>query len=227
MEETKKDINNRTVRFSEADWFEPGINVVVGGSGGIGSSLIFLLGRLDCNIYVYDFDTVDETNLGSQFFRTKDLNTPKTTAIKNIVYEFSRNPNITELGKFTPESFTGPITFAGFDNMEARSLMFDKWCELDEKELFIDGRLLAEQGMIFCVTPDKIEEYRKFLFKDSEVETVPCTYKATPHCSFLITSMMVSFFTNYMTNKKLGFEARSLPFKFDFELALTTFTIVD
>lgn len=226
MEETKV-INNRTIRFSEADWFEPNIQVVVGGSGGIGSTLTFLLGRLECEIYLYDFDIVDEPNLGSQLFRTKDLGKSKVSAIKEIVNEFSKNNNIYDMGKFTQSSPVGPIVFAGFDNMEARSLMFNKWCELDEKELFIDGRLLAEQGMIFCVTPDRIEKYKEHLFEDSEVETVPCTYKATPHCSFLITSMMVSFFTNYMSNKKLGFEARTLPFKFDFELALTNFTSID
>ena len=75
--------------------------------------------------------------------------------------------------------------------MQARKDMFASWCEyveewkrsLETEELegplidsykttpiFIDGRLTAEQLTIFCVTPDKIEDYKEHLFDDSEVE---------------------------------------------------------
>ncbi len=138
--EEEIEINNRTVRFSEADWFKPGNVVVVGGAGGISSSLAFLLGRLECAIYIYDFDEVDETNMASQFFRTQDIGKAKTQAISEIIYEFSENSNVNQMGRFEEGGSVGPITIAGFDNMKARKMMFEAWCALENKQLFIDGR---------------------------------------------------------------------------------------
>ena len=61
-------------------------------------------------------------------------------------------------------------------------------------------RLTMEQLQIFCVTPDKIEEYEKHLFDDSEVEDAPCTMKQTSHSAAMIASHMVGLFSNHMTN---------------------------
>jgi hypothetical protein len=63
--EEVKHINNKTVRFSSAPWYSPGIEVFLGGVGGIGSWLALLLARQEANLYIFDFDRIEETNLGS------------------------------------------------------------------------------------------------------------------------------------------------------------------
>ena len=63
IKEEKKIINQKTVRFSDAIWYKPGISVIIGGVGSIGSHLSYYLGRQECDMYLYDMDSVDEVNL--------------------------------------------------------------------------------------------------------------------------------------------------------------------
>lgn len=137
-------------------------------------------------------------------------------------------------GKYDSESLTHHIMFSAFDNMEARKTMFQSWVEhisvLEEDDhdleeaIFIDGRLTAEQLQIFCVTPKDIEEYKKHLFDDSEVEDAPCTFKQTSHSAAMIASHMIAFFTNHITNVREGENVRSLPFFWEYFIPLDLLT---
>jgi molybdopterin/thiamine biosynthesis adenylyltransferase len=134
---------------------------------------------------------------------------------------FRDHRNIVPLGRFGKDSMIAPVVFSCFDNMEARKLMFEKWCEQDDKQIFIDGRMLAEQGMVYAVTPDKIERYKETLFDDSEVEDQDCSYKATTHCGKLISSLMTAVMNNYVANEIVtGMPIREVPFEINFNLQL-------
>jgi hypothetical protein len=130
--------------------------------------------------------------------------------------------------KYDSDSIKHRYMFSGFDNMQARKDMFNNfivyvnsWKEDggSETPIFIDGRLSAEQLQIFCVTPDKIEEYKKHLFNDDEVEDAPCTFKQTSHAAAMIASHMVGFFTNHYTNNVIGEIVRDVPFKWEYFIA--------
>jgi molybdopterin/thiamine biosynthesis adenylyltransferase len=213
-------INNRTVRFSDLEWYQPNVEVVLGGLGGIGSYLAYFLGRIECHLYVYELDTIDETNMGGQFYSTNNIGQTKAESIKLKLIDYCNNHNVQVLGKFEHDSMVCPICFSAFDNMEARKMMFNNWCQLEDKELFIDGRMNAENFEIYVITPDRIDRYKETLFDDSEVEDAPCSAKATSHCGGMIGSMITALFTNYLTNKKFGEEVRDLPFKTQMDIAL-------
>lgn len=235
VEEVKKDeqdiqVNNRTVRFSGSPWYEPGITAIIGGAGGIGSWLSFFLGRQEAELFIFDFDNYDESNTGGQLVHTRQIGMNKATAIKETISLFSNNNTVETFGKYTEESFSNNVVFSGFDNMKAREIMFNNWVKYYEKNknkeglrfIFIDGRLLAEQGEVYFVTPDKIKDYRATLFSDDEVPNEDCTYKATSHCSAILAGYMVSGFNNFITNCKKG-NIRDLPFSINFALPLLTF----
>ena len=189
-------------RFSEAHWFDPSIVVTIGGLGSIGSWLCFMMSRLVDKIYVYDFDKVEEVNMAGQIYGSRDLNKIKTEACSDMVSNYSPGTTIIQRSKFEKESPVTPICFAGFDSMQARKDMFESWKKLENRELFVDGRLTAEQLWVYAVVKGKESEYEKYLFSDDEVEDLPCSFKSTTHISSMIASIMTVMFTNYIANKK-------------------------
>jgi hypothetical protein len=237
-------------RFKDAPWFPTEeVHCIVGGSGGIGTWLTLLLARATFTPIIYDFDTIEEHNMGGQLFPKRLIGKTKVEALKEIVKDFTDTEIIANNEKYQSDSMSHHYVFSAFDNMQARKDMFGAWKEyvkewqedisvissLSENDenvtvlppfvpIFIDGRLTAEQLQIFCVTPDKIEEYEKHLFDDSEVEDAPCTMKQTSHSAAMIASHIVAFFTNHFTNNMVGEKDRNIPFKWEYFIPINYIT---
>ena len=225
-------------RFKDAPWFpKEETNVIVGGAGGIGSWLTLLLSRAGFYPVVYDFDVLEGHNLAGQLYTQKDaeIGALKVDALKGLCKHFADTDITVMAEKYTKDSMSHSYVFSAFDNMQARKDMFAAWKEYVkewedfrniaaesvlntalEEPIFIDGRLTAEQMQIFCVTPDKIEEYEKHLFDDTEVQDAPCTMKQTSHSAAMIASHMVGFFTNHMTNNAVKDKDRTVPFFWEY-----------
>jgi molybdopterin/thiamine biosynthesis adenylyltransferase len=208
-------------RFKGAAWFpQHDEMVMIGGAGGIGSWLAFFLARAGFKPMLYDFDTVEEHNLGGQLFRQADVGSPKVTAVYNIINEFVGEQINISTEAINTESPTHHFVFSAFDNMQARKDLFEIWqksipgCSVTP--LFIDGRLEMEQLQIFCVTPDRIEQYKEHLFNDSDVEDTECTARQTTHTAAMIASHMTGFFTNHIANIYERQTVRDLPFYYEF-----------
>jgi molybdopterin/thiamine biosynthesis adenylyltransferase len=231
VEDGNKSVNSRTVRFSDAPWYIPGLPILVGGAGAIGSWLTLYLARQDAKLYVYDFDTVDLTNYAGQLYNSDSLNALKVEALHNVVYDFTNNQIEPIREKYTEKSMGNPIVFSAFDNMEARKVMFEKWVKdyatnpkFEKKAcIFIDGRLLAESGKIFAVTRSNYEKYRDYLYQDADIKDQPCSFKTTSHSAGIIAGLMTSVFNNYITNVKLNMNVRDVPFLLEYELPIMTF----
>lgn len=226
-------------RFKDAPWFpKEETNVIIGGAGGIGSWLTLMLSRAGFFPIVYDFDILEEHNLAGQLYTKSDAEAMvlKVDALKGLCKQFA-DTDITVMNeRYTKDSMSHHYVFSAFDNMQARKDMFNAWCEYVEEwedfkkiadathvpnipnnePIFIDGRLTAEQMQIFCVTPDKIEEYKKHLFDDTEVQDAPCTMKQTSHSAAMIASHMTGFFTNHMTNNAEKDKVRNVPFLWEY-----------
>lgn len=199
MEVGIETVKQSTVRFSEAYFYKPNVEVIILGLGGIGSWVALNLARLECNLHLYDFDTVDEVNLAGQFLSNNNIGSLKTEAIEDNLRTYCDNPNIISInGKYDKDSFTGPIVFSCFDNMAARKLAFEKWKAEDDRELFIDGRMALSTGEVYCVTKGKEEEYELTLFDDSEVEDAACSMKATTFSAMTISGIMTALYCNYI-----------------------------
>jgi hypothetical protein len=216
-------------RFKDAPWFpKDRESVLIGGAGGIGSWLTFFLARIGFSPIVYDFDTIEEHNLGGQLFRKEDVNKLKVLALADITRSFCNTEITTFTEKIDLDSPTHYFMFSAFDNMKARKDAFEVWkrsipnCPVTP--IFIDGRLELEQLQIFAVTPNRIAEYEAHLFDDSQVEDLPCTLKQSSHTAAMIASHMVGTFTNHITNLYTRRNIRSVPFYYEFytPMALTT-----
>lgn len=230
-------------RMKGAKWFEKAQrqDVMILGQGGIGSWLTLLISRFGCPIYTYDMDTFEAHNMTGQLVRAKDIGKLKTTAVVEICREFNDGyggntvyPN----GIFDVNAFITPVTLCGFDNMDARKLAFRKWKEIIRENsnlpngggygkiltsdfFFQDGRLTAEQFLIFNIPgdrPDLMEKYEKeWLFDEKEGYEGDCTFKQTSHAAAMVASHMAGFYTNWLTNivtKDKNYT--KLPFKYEY-----------
>lgn len=230
-------------RFKDAEWFPASnMEVIVGGAGGIGSWLVVLLARLCIpHVYVYDFDTLEVHNMSGQLYGKKHIGKSKVEALTEVCQDFA-DTNIFGMNeKYEVESMATNFMFGAFDNMQARKDIFESWVTFVEEwsatkakveagettwedagilpyePVYIDGRLTLEQIQVFCVTPDKIEKYRKEgLFDDSEVEDAPCTLKQSSHTAAMIGGTMVGLFTNHIANVLNEDKDRELPFLYQF-----------
>lgn len=231
----------RNNRFKDAPWFQTlgAEQCIVGGAGGISSWLCLLLARAGFKIMVYDFDTIEHHNLGGQFYGISDIHKLKVNALKDRIAEMGADYRIEAIPeRFDEFAMVHKYMFSGFDNMQARTVMFEMWYEKQvlksanrADNIFIDGRLLAEQMQIFCITGDNqysIDKYRKeYLFDDSEVEDGPCSFKQTTHAATIIAGLMTGFFTNHITNIREGKVIRTIPFYTEYFIPLNLFSTYD
>lgn len=218
-------------RFKDAPWLpQNDESCLIGGAGGIGSWLSFFLARAGFKPNVYDFDTIEEHNIGGQLFSKNDIGKSKVQSLYDMILNYCDNHINAFNQAIDQNSPTHYFCFSAFDNMQARKDLFEVWKKSIPKcpitPIFIDGRLMAEQLQIFCVTPDNILRYEDELFDDSEVEDAPCTFKQTSHCAAMIASHMMGFFTNHITNIYERENVRDVPFYYEFyvPVSLTNIT---
>lgn len=223
--EPESSYNLRTARFKDAPWYNKFYDITVGGAGGIGGILTLLLSRLGHKMTVWDFDHIEDINLGGQCYTVGDVGKYKVDALKELATSFSGEHNVIgKRDKITSDSIIESICFSCFDNMESRKNLFDSWCEeaMDNQGdipcIFIDGRLLYGNMQIYVVTKDNIDKYKETLFEDSEVVRENCSLKVTTHYAYMIAAYMVSMLTNYLTNYVVGYERAALPFSIKLEL---------
>lgn len=226
-------------RFKDAPWYRKhGNDIIIGGAGGIGSWLALFLARAGFKIVVYDHDRYEVHNMGGQFVDHAHISTLKVDALSDLINEFS-DESITTFDQMYDETgMRSRYIMSGFDNMEARKIMFNNWkshCHNNVRgavagqyPILIDGRLLMEQMQIFCVRWSKsedVETYEKVhLFDDSEVADETCTLKQTTHSAAMIAAMMTGFFTNHVTNMVLNKEVRAVPFMTEYFIPLNLMT---
>lgn len=157
--------------------------VTIVGVGGIGSFLTLTLAKMGFpSISIYDFDMVEDHNLPNQFYRISDINGLKTGALATLVRDFTGTNVTTNSRHWLASRNTKGILISCVDNMDAREAMFEYAVE-NPKQVpwFIDGRMGRLQAEIYVVNTSKksdIATYRKRLWKESEVEAIPCTEKA-------------------------------------------------
>lgn len=105
--------------------------VKIFGAGSIGSIMATQLAKTGFpNITLYDFDTVDAENIGSQEYRVDHIGMKKTKAIQDLLkkdYGFEVavvEGKITKKTEILPEENT--IYFCAFDSLEGRNLLWQK-----------------------------------------------------------------------------------------------------
>ena len=233
-----------TIRFSGASWFEAAksISVTLAGVGGIGSWTSLLLSRISTSIRInlYDDDKVEVVNLAGQMFSSNQVGLYKVYAAQEVIRYFSGSYcNVIPFRIATTTNIYDKIVICGFDNMEARKLLYSKWKALAKsfsaaqqgEFLFIDGRMNAEEFQIFSIIGDddyNMKRYEEeFLFSDAEVAPAVCSYKQTTYCASMIASFIVNSLVNFLSNQNLENMPRQVPFYINYDAQLMHLKLED
>jgi len=150
------------------------------GTGSVGSFTALALAKMGVKLTkVYDNDIIEPHNIPNQFFRLKDVKKKKTSAIKELVKDFS-GIEIKTGGLVTfNTAFSEEIIISAVDSMNARKIIWEQVKE-SKPEFYIDSRMGGKVFSLFTVNmnaPKEIEVYEKSLVDDSVTAQIPCTEK--------------------------------------------------
>ena len=172
------------------------------GCGAIGSSAAIQLCRMGAEVFnIYDFDVVEEANIGVSEYNQYDIGRTKVKALEKHLEHI--NPNVTvylnneRFKHYAPTGNSRDIVILGFDSMESRleavTIMCDKSIPKEYKpKCIIDGRMGAEHYQQYIISQPTLSKYKKFWYTDESGSEEPCNAKATSYCS----NMSGSFIAN-------------------------------
>lgn len=219
---------DHTSRFSSADWFGENRTITIGGAGTIGTWLSLLIARTgDHTLHIFDDDTVEVHNMAGQLFRKSDIGKKKVDAIKELITDLTDHDDDTIFAidtRITDETVVNPVCMSCFDSMKARKDMFTAWGKLEDRELFIDGRMSIENYEIYTVRKGEEDSYLETLFDDSTIPPQICSLKSTSHVGALIGGKMTSVLMNHLANMRIGMDLRTLPFMIREDLELMNYS---
>lgn len=169
-----------------------GKKIVVIGAGAIGSFTVLALAKMGySNIHVYDFDTVETENIGSQFYPVISIGSPKVEQLKTMVFNFTGIDITTHQERIvSTDKLDAHIVISAVDSMEVRKTIF----EIANTYWIIDPRMAAEYAsMQVCKLQDKQsrENYKRTLYTDEESVQERCTAKTTIYTVLLISGQIV------------------------------------
>lgn len=221
-------VDQRTSRFSGADWYEAvqKSKIILAGLGGIGSWTAMQLARMSpAVIALYDDDIVEAGNMSGQLYSINDVGRNKVDAMHDMISQYTTAKTVFALPeRFTENTEAGDIMICGFDNMAARKLFFTKWKQhvdsLPEERkkdcLYIDGRLSMDTLQVFCIKGDDAYSINKYstdyLFDDSQADATVCSMKQTTYLACMIGSVITNLFTNFIANSLDPVIPYDLPF---------------
>ena len=172
------------------------------GCGAIGSSAAVQLCRMGGDVFnIYDFDIVEEANIGVSEYTQGDIARPKVIALeehlKNISPLTTIYTNNERFKAYAPTGEGRDIIILGFDSMKSRleavSIICNKIIPKEyQPKCIIDGRMGAEHYQQYIISKPTLSKYKKYWYTDDSGSEEPCNAKATSYCS----KMSGSFIAN-------------------------------
>ena len=174
--------------------------ITVIGAGAVGSFTTLALAKCGAtDITVWDDDSVESHNLPNQWYRLSDLGRPKVNALALLVREMTGVELKTVQERFQGDSAT-EVTICCVDTMDVRMAL---WRQLQPRpELYIDARMGAEVGKVFCVGSFG-SWYDEHLYPSSEAFRAPCTAKATMYCASGLSAFIAARVANYVSGREV------------------------
>ena len=195
-------------RSRQSDLFRPEqalSPVTVIGAGGIGSATALELAKMGARLTVLDFDTLEEHNLASQWYRREDVGKPKALALAAELKSYADGDVEARCEKYADQPLSGLVVSA-VDSMDTRQVIWDQVRYNPAVDVFIDGRM---GGLVLTVLavrpcdPDHVRWYEQHLFPSSRAAAEPCTARAIAFNTFGIGSFIAGIVRNWWVDGRL------------------------
>jgi len=175
-------------------------NITIIGVGAIGRQVALQLAAMGAPLLqLFDFDTVEEVNLGAQGYFPSDLGMEKVHATADLVNQINPEVKVTPVAERFRRSTrdVGDVIFCCVDSIETRKLIWESVGQ--GAKFFCDGRMSAETMRIITVTDHASRKhYPTTLFAASEASAGACTAKSTIYCANIAAGMMIAGFTQWL-----------------------------
>lgn len=184
------------------------------GAGGIGSWTTLALAKMGCSkLAVQDFDKVDITNTGSQFYSKDDIGNDKVITLKDIIDETCDEDINTLPFKWEPkQKITEPVVILALDSLETRKALWQELKKNPKVNLVIDGRMAGDFLRIFYVPLNgDYAKYEQYFVERNSIDPTPCTGKAVVYNVFMVASIITNLIKKYAKKELTQF----LEFSFD------------
>lgn len=182
------------------------------GTGAIGRQVALTLAIMGWpgQITLYDFDTVEDVNLGTQGFAEQDLGKEKIDAVSEAMKLANPAVQVRGVGgRITPgrlSHMTGVI-FACVDSMKTRKMIVDN--SGVGTELLLDARMAAEVFTVLAIYDEATaKQYEDGWFSDADAHDGACTARSTYYCANISAGFMIAQLTKYTRGIPLEADVR-------------------
>lgn len=216
--------------WRQLDVFDPRkyeSRVTLIGCGGIGSAVGLCLAKMGIQeLELWDGDTVENHNFPNQLYPVtayrNGADAPSSPPSEQSNVGVSKAEVMFDfLGTMAPDThmhvhaqmWEGEplrgIVVCGVDSMAVRQKVWDAvkanplLCKL-----YIDGRMGAQNGMVYCVNPSDAKEvssYEKTLYTDAEASEARCTERAIMYNVFVLAGIVGRQVRAYLTGNHVNF----------------------
>jgi len=190
-----------TTRFAAAPWIDTHLDITIVGIGGVGAGVARLLGiQGNHTLQLVDFDVVEIHNCVPQGFKRADVGKHKVKATVQAIKDTVSDSKVSSFAtkwEGVEHLLQCPNIIACPDNMALRHRLFNYWLQQENRQFFIDVRLLAEVFEIYFVQQGDEQWYSQYLYSDEEIEEAPCTYRQTAHIASICHGQVVSIVNQY------------------------------
>ncbi len=171
--------------------------ILIIGVGAVGRQVAISLAAMGAkNIRICDMDIVDESNIATQAYPSQDVGQKKVVSLIKTMrsLDHESNSSFMEDGEaWNPRryiEYNPTIVFSCVDRMDVRRSIF-LFCKKNGTPLFLDGRMLAEMGHVFCYDSTDIDGYESTLFTDEQALQGRCTARGTLYMANILANLMV------------------------------------
>ena len=175
------------------------LNATVIGVGAIGRQVALQLAAIGVRrLKLFDFDTVETTNVTTQGYRWGDLGQLKVLALKEALTEIDPSVEVETIeDRYRPSYHTGDIVFCCVDTISARAAI---WRHVaDDCRFWADGRMLGEVLRVLAVTDEQSRShYTTTLFRQSEAQAGSCTSRSTIYSAGIAAGLMLHQFSCWL-----------------------------